>query len=69
MKGLSSILSFANPNNDSTPNSSITPQTPLKVFETPSTKSIPDLIIGVVTPTKKIIGNAEINSSEKKQTQ
>ena len=66
MKGLSSILSFANPNNDSTPNSSITLQTPLKVFETPSTKSIPDLIIGLVTPTKEIIENAETNSSEKK---
>ena len=62
---LSSNLSFANPNNDSTPDSSITPQTPLKDSETPSTKSISDLIIGLVTPTKKTIENAETNSSEK----
>ena len=59
---LSSNLSFANPNNDSTPDSSITPQTPLKDSETPSTKSISDLTIGLVTPTKKTIENAETNS-------
>ena len=62
---LSSNLSFANPNNDSTPDSSITPQTPLKDSETPSTKSIPDLTIGLVTSTKKTIENAETNSLEK----
>ena len=62
---LSSNLSFANPNNDSTPDSSITPQTPLKDSETPSTKSISDLTIGLVTPTKKTIENVETNSSEK----
>ena len=63
---LSSNLSFANPNNDSTSNSSITPQTPLKDSETPTAKSISDLTIGFVTPTKKTIENAETNSSEKK---
>ena len=62
---LSSNLSFANSNNDSTPDSSITPQTPLKDSETPSTKSIPDLTIGLVTPTKKTIEIAGKNSSEK----
>ena len=62
---LSSNLSFANSNNDSTPDSSITPQAPLKDSETPSTKSIPDLTIGLVTPTKKTIEIAEANSSEK----
>ena len=47
---LSSNLSFANPNNDSIPDSSITSQTPLKDSETPNTKSIPDLTIGLTTP-------------------
>ena len=58
-------LYLANLNNDSTPDSSITPQTPFKDSETPSTKNIPDLTIGLVTPTKKAIENAETNSSEK----
>ena len=40
---LSSNLYFANPNNDSTSDLSITPQTPLKGSETPSTKNIPDI--------------------------
>ena len=57
-------MSFANPNNDSSPDSSITPQTPLKGSETPSTKSIPDLTIGFVTLKKKTIENVERNSSE-----
>ena len=47
---LSSNLSFANPNNESTPDSSKTPQTPSKDSKTPSTKSISDLTIGPVTP-------------------
>ena len=64
---LSSNLSFANPNNDSTPDSSITPQTPLKDSETPSTKSISDLTIVLVTTGKKTIENAETNSSEMTQ--
>ena len=42
---LSSNSYFANSNNDLTSNSSITPQTPLKGSETPSTKRIPDLNI------------------------
>ena len=67
--GMSQVLSsnsyFANSNNDSTSDSSITPQTPLKGFETPSTKSIPDLTIGLLTPVKKTIENAETNFSEK----
>ena len=62
---LSSNSYFANSNNDSTSDSSITPQTPLKGSETPSTKSIPDLTIGLLTPTKKTIENAETNFSEK----
>ena len=66
---LSSNLSFANPNNGSTPGSSITPQTPLTDSETPSIKSIPDLTIGLATPTKKSIENAETNSLEKNMTQ
>ena len=60
-----SNLFFANPSNDSTPASSITPQTLLKDSEIPSTKSTPDLTIGLVTPTKKTIENAETNTSEK----
>ena len=66
---LSSNLSFANPNNDSTPDSSITSQTPLKGSETPNTKSIPDLTIGLTTPMQKTIENAETNSSKKTQSQ
>ena len=62
---LSNNSYFANSNNDSTSDSSITPQTPLKGSETPSTKSIPDLTIGLLTPTKKTIENAETNFSEK----
>ena len=54
---LSSNLYFRNPKNDSKSDSSITPQTPLKYSETPSTKSIPDLTIGLVTPTKKTLEN------------
>ena len=37
----------------------ITPQTSLKDSEAPSTKSIPDFTIGLITPTKKTIENAE----------
>ena len=62
---LSSNLSFANPNNESTLDSSITTQTPLKDSKTPSIKSISDLTIGPVTPPNKTIENAETNSSEK----
>ena len=65
---LSSNLSFANPKNVSTPDSSITPQTPLKDSETPSTKSISDLTIVLVTTGKKTMENAETNSSEKTYT-
>ena len=64
-KVLSSNLSFANPNNESTADFSITPQTPLKDYETPSTKSSPDFTIGLTNPMKKTIENAEINSSKK----
>ena len=62
---LFSNLSFANPNNDSTPDFSTTPQTPLKDSEILITQSIPDLTVGLVTPKKKTIENAETNSSEK----
>ena len=37
----------------------------LKGCETPSTKSIPDLTIGLLIPTNKTVENAETNSSEK----
>ena len=60
---LTGNLSFANLNNDSIPDSSLTPQTRLEDSETPGTKSIPDF--GLVTPTKKTIENAETSSSEK----
>ena len=67
--GTSQVLSsnsyFANSNNDLTSDSSVNPQTPLKGSETPSTKSIPDLTIDLLTRTKKTIENAETNSSEK----
>ena len=56
---LNSNLYFTNPNNDSTSDSSITPQTHLKDFETSSIKSIPDLAIDLVTPTKKTIENVK----------
>ena len=62
---LSSNSYFANSNNDLTSDSSVNPQTPLKGSETPSTKSIPDLTIDLLTRTKKTIENAETNSSEK----
>ena len=42
---LSSNLYFANSNNVSTSVSSVTPQTSLKGSETPSVKSIPDLLL------------------------
>ena len=59
---LSSNSYFANSNNDSTSDSFVTPQKPLKGSETPSTKSIPDLTIGLfLTATKKTIENAETN--------
>ena len=51
---LNSNLYFAIPNNDSTSDSSITPQGTLKDAETPSTKNIIDLTIGLVTPAKKL---------------
>ena len=60
---------YANPDNDSTSDSSVTPQTLLKGSETTSTKSIPDLSIGLLTPTKKIVENAETNPSKKTWTQ
>ena len=67
--GTSQVLSsnsyFANSDNDSTSHSSVTPQTLLKGSETISTKSIPDLNIGFLTPTKKTVEKAETNSSEK----
>ena len=59
---LSSNSNFAYSNNDSTSDSSLTPQTPLKGSETSSSKSIPDLTIGLLTPTKKTIENEETNS-------
>ena len=59
------MIRLVNPNNDSTPGIPITIQTPVKDSETPSTKSIPDFTIGLITPTKKNIGNAETNSLEK----
>ena len=62
---LSSNLSFATANKDSTPDSPITPQTLLKDFETQRTKRIPNFTICFITPTKKAIETAEINSSEK----
>ena len=58
---LSSNSYFAN----STSDSSVTPQMLLKGCETPSTKSIPDLTIGLLIPTNKTVENAETNSSEK----
>ena len=58
-KVLSSNLSFANPNNESTADFSITPQTPLKDYETPSTKSSPEFTIGLINPMKNTIENAE----------
>ena len=71
--GTSQVLSsnsyFANSDNDSTSDSSVTPQTLLKGSETTSTKSIPDLSIGLLTPTKKIVENAETNPSKKTWTQ
>ena len=60
---------YANPHNDSTSDSSVTPQTLLKGSETTSTKRIPDLSIGLLTPTKKIVENAEANPSKKTWTQ
>ena len=60
---------YANPHNDSTSDSSVTPQTLLKGSETTSTKRIPDLSIGLLTPTKKIVENAETNPSKKTWTQ
>ena len=59
------MIRLVNPNNDSTPGIPITIQTPVKDSETPSTKSIPDFTIGLITPTKKNIGNVEANSLEK----
>ena len=56
---------IANSSNDSTSDSSVTPQTLLKGSETSSTKRIPDLTIGLLTPRKKTVKNAETNSSEK----
>ena len=68
-QALSSNSHFANSDNDSTSDSSVTPQTLLKGSETTSTKSIPDLSIGLLTPTKKIVENAETNPSKKTWTQ
>ena len=62
---LSSNSHFANSDNDSTSDSSVTPQTLLKGSETTSTKSIHDLSIGLLTPTKKFVENAETNPSKK----
>ena len=63
--GTSQVLSsnsyFANSDNDSTSDSSVTPQTLLKGSETTSTKSIPDLTIGLLTPMKKTVENAEMD--------
>ena len=64
--GTSQVLSsnsyFANSDNDSTSDSSVTPQTLLKGSETTSTKSIPDLTIGLLTPMKKTVENAEMDT-------
>ena len=64
--GTSEVLSsnsyFANSDNDSTSDSSVTPQTLLKGSETTSTKSIPDLTIGLLTPMKKTVENAEMDT-------
>ena len=62
---LSSNLYFVNSDNDSTSDSSVTPETLLKGSEAISAKSIPDLNIGFLTPTKKTAEKAETNSSEK----
>ena len=60
--GTSQVLSsnsyFANSDNDSTSDSSVTPQTLLKGSEAISAKSILDLTIGLLTPTKKTVENA-----------
>ena len=60
--GTSEVLSsnsyFANSDNDSTSDSSVTPQTLLKGSETISAKSILGLTIGLLTPTKKTVENA-----------
>ena len=58
---LSSNSYFNNSNNDLTSDSFVAPQTPLNSSEIPSTKSIPDFTIGLLTPTY-IIENAETNS-------
>ena len=67
--GTSQVLSsnsyFANSDNDSTSDSSVTSQKLLKGSEATSTKSIPDLTIGLLTPMKKTAQNAKTNSSEK----
>ena len=64
--GTSQVLSsnsyFANSDNESTSDSSVTPQTLLKGSETTSTKSIPDLTIGLLTPMKKTVENAEMDT-------
>ena len=61
---------FANSDNDSTSDYSVTFQTLSKGSETISTKkSIPDLTIGPLTPTEKTVENAETISSEKTWTQ
>ena len=64
-QALRSNSHFANSNNDSTSDSPETPQTLLKGSETPSTKSIPDLTFGLLTPTKKSVENTETHFSEK----
>ena len=54
---LSSNSYFANSNNDSTSDSSVTPQTPLKGSKKPSTKSIPGLTIGLLKENYRKCGN------------
>ena len=61
----SSNLYFSIPNNDSTPYSPITLQTPSEDSEIPSIKSIADFTLGLMTSTKKAIQNVERSSAEK----
>lgn len=62
---LSSNLFFFTPNNDSAPDSRITPLRSTQDSETPSSKSILDFSLGFMTPTKKTIKTMETNSSKK----
>ena len=68
--GTSQVLSsnsyFANSDNGSTSDFSVTTETFLKGSEAISTKSIPDLNIGLLTTANKPLEKVETNSPEKK---